>query len=68
MRKHYARNIEEELLILQFRKIRRRQVRIAFIGSFLLIYFFGGRDFMLSLVVSVFVAIGRWFFFSRNMI
>jgi len=61
------REYEEQALLRQFKKTRRTQVLIALIGSFFMWYFFGGRDFMVSLLVSLFVAIGRWFFFTRNL-
>lgn len=58
---------EEQTLLWKFKKLRRRQVLIAFVGSFLLWYFFGGRQLLPSFVISIFVAIGRWFFFTRNL-
>ena len=42
MTKHYAQNFEEELLIRQFRRIRRRQVNIAWVITFIVWYFFTG--------------------------
>jgi uncharacterized membrane protein len=61
------RDYEEQALLRQFKKTRRTQVLIAFFGAFLMWYFFGGKHLLASLVVSFFVAIGRWFFFSRNL-
>ena len=61
------REYEEQALFRQFKKTRRKQVLIASISIFFIWYFFGGRDFMVSLLVSLFVAVGRWFFFTRNL-
>ena len=58
---------EEYELFLRFKKVRRRQVLIAFVGAFILWYFFGGKHLVASLVVSLLVALGRWFFFTRNL-
>ena len=67
MTKHYAQNFEEELLIRQFRRIRRRQVNIAWVITFIVWYFFTGGNLLASSVISLIVGVGRWFVFTWKM-
>jgi hypothetical protein len=54
-----------EVLNERFKRARRNQVGIAFVGGFLMWFFFGGADLLVSLIVAIVVAIGRWFFFTK---
>lgn len=57
-----------EVLNERFKRARRNQVGIAFVAAFLMWFFFGGADLLVSLVVAIVVAIGRWFFFRKNIV
>jgi len=57
-----------EVLNERFKRARRNQVGIAFVGAFLMWFLFGGADLLVSLIVAIVVAIGRWFFFTKNIV
>jgi hypothetical protein len=65
--RHYAQNFEEEQLIRQFRRSRRRQVTIASVITFIVWYFFTGGYLLATAVISLIVGVGRWFFFTWKM-
>jgi hypothetical protein len=67
MTRHYAQNFEEEQLIRQFRRIRRRQVTIVCVITFIVWYLFTGGNLLATSVISLTVGVGRWFFFTWRM-
>ena len=62
MTKHYVQNFEEEQLIRQFRRIRRRQVI-----TFIVWYFFTRGNLLATTVISLIVGVGRWFVLTWKM-
>ncbi len=67
MVKHYAQNFEEEQLIRQFRRIRRREVILAWVITFIVWLLVSRGDLLTSLVISLIVGAGRWLVITWKM-